>query len=288
MPQSPVLDKCDVAGAGFINIYLSRTYGAAAITSILVGGIVPPVTQKKRVVIDFSSPNIAKEMHVGHLRSTIIGESLSRILEFLGHDVLRLNHVGDWGTQFGMLISHLEDRFPDYATVSPPISDLQTFYKESKARFDEDPEFKKRAYDRVVKLQSGDPKSTQAWNLICDVSRRDFQRIYNRLEVRIKERGESFYQSRMVDVIKELKEKNLLIVEDGRTIMWGNKSAGSIPLTIIKSDGGFTYDTSDMATIKNRIHEEHGDWLIYITDAGQVIVKFIYHFVFIINCFCIL
>lgn len=270
IPQSPLIDKCDVAGAGFINIYLSRVYGAAAIKSVLVDGVKPPQTDRKRVVVDFSAPNIAKEMHVGHLRSTIIGESICRMLEFLGHDVLRLNHIGDWGTQFGMLIAHLEDRFPDYDTVSPPISDLQTFYKQSKARFDEDAEFKKRAYDRVVKLQSGDPKCTRAWTLICDVSRKDFQRIYDRLEVHAEERGESFYQSRMIKVIDELKQKNLLIVEEGRTIMWGHTEKVGIPLTIIKSDGGFTYDTSDMATIKNRIQEEKGDWLIYITDAGQV------------------
>lgn len=206
-------------------------------------------------------------MHVGHLRSTIIGESICRLLEFLGHDVLRLNHIGDWGTQFGMLIAHLEDRFPNYAQVSPPIADLQTFYKESKLRFDEDEEFKKRAYDRVVKLQSGDAQCTKAWNLICDVSRKDFQQIYQRLDIKIIERGESFYQSRMEQFVKEMTEKNLLEFDEGRYIMWGTKE--KVPLTIVKSGGGFTYDTSDMATITQRLHEEKGDWLIYITDCGQ-------------------
>lgn len=267
VPASPLVEKCDISGAGFINIFLSRTYGANAITSILKDGVQPPATTRKRVIVDFSSPNIAKEMHVGHLRSTIIGDSICRLLEFLGHDVLRINHTGDWGTQFGMLIAHLEDRFPDYAMVSPPISDLQTFYKESKALFDSDPEFKKRAYDRVVRLQSGDEQCTKAWNLICDVSRREFQMLYDRLDIKIIERGESFYQSRMVAIIEELRKMDLLIVEDGRTIMWGEGE--SVPLTIIKSDGGFTYDTSDMATIKQRIQEEKGDWLIYVTDAGQ-------------------
>lgn len=272
LPASELVERCDVAGAGFINVYLSRAYGAAAITAVLRDGVLPPggQQQRRRVVIDFSSPNIAKEMHVGHLRSTIIGESISRLLEFLGHDVLRINHVGDWGTQFGMLIAHLEDRFPDYATVSPPIADLQTFYKQSKQRFDEDAEFKKRAYQRVVSLQSGDPKCTQAWNLICDVSRKDFQKIYDRLDITLIERGESFYQSRMVSVIEELKALDMLLVEDGRTIMWGGEPGNGIPLTVVKSDGGYTYDTSDMATIKNRIHEEGGDWLIYVTDAGQL------------------
>lgn len=213
-------------------------------------------------------------MHVGHLRSTIIGDSICRLLEFLNHKVVRINHVGDWGTQFGMLIAHLEDRFPNYAKVSPPISDLQTFYKESKARFDTDEPFKVRAYASVVKLQNGDPASTKAWQLICDVSRKDFQRIYDRLEITITERGESFYQSRMIDIVKELESGGYLEHDEGRKIMWGTpaKADGThdgIPLTIVKSDGGFTYDTSDMATIKQRIAEEQGDWLIYVTDAGQ-------------------
>lgn len=213
-------------------------------------------------------------MHVGHLRSTIIGDSISRLLEFLDHDVLRLNHVGDWGTQFGMLIAHLEDRFPDYAKVSPPIADLQAFYKESKARFDTDEEFKKRAYSRVVKLQNGDPASTKAWNLICDVSRKDFQRIYDRLDIKLQERGESFYQSRMIAIIKELEAAGFVEEDEGRRIMWGspaneNGEHDGIPLTIVKSDGGFTYDTSDMATIKQRYVEEKADWVIYVTDAGQ-------------------
>lgn len=132
----------------------------------------PQIPKILRVIVDFSSPNIAKEMHVGHLRSTIIGESICRLLEYLGHDVLRINHVGDWGTQFGMLIAHLQDKFPDYLEKSPPISDLQAFYKESKARFDADEEFKKRAYASVVKLQSFEPSHKKAWEMICDVSRK--------------------------------------------------------------------------------------------------------------------
>lgn len=210
-------------------------------------------------------------MHVGHLRSTIIGESIARLLEYLGHDVLRLNHVGDWGTQFGMLIAHLEDKFPNFAQVSPPIADLQAFYKESKARFDSDEEFKKRAYNRVVKLQSGDAVTVKAWNLICDVSRKDFQKIYDRLDISLIERGESFYQSRMESIVKELTAAGALEDDDGRKIMWGVVDHGDndIPLTMVKSDGGFTYDTSDMATIKQRIEEENADWVIYVTDAGQ-------------------
>lgn len=218
-------------------------------------------------------------MHVGHLRSTIIGESVCRLLEMLGHDVIRINHVGDWGTQFGMLIAHLEDKFPNYLTESPPIDDLQNFYKESKVRFDGDEPFKKRAYSCVVKLQGGDPNSLKAWDLICDVSRREFQAIYDRLDVKIIERGESFYQSRMEAIVKDLKGKNVLEEDEGRFIMWGEKRDTNIPLTIVKSDGGFTYDTSDMAAIKQRLEEEKADWLIYVTDSGQAT-----HFFTIFDC----
>lgn len=264
----PWVEKLDVAGAGFINITISKSHGATVLSQLLQKGVQPPPIEKKlRVVVDFSSPNIAKEMHVGHLRSTIIGESICRLLEFLGHDVLRINHIGDWGTQFGMLIAHLQDQFPNYLTVSPPIADLMAFYKESKKRFDEDPDFKQRAYNCVVKLQNMDPDYIKGWQLICDVSRKEFKKVYDRLDVTLIERGESFYQKRMEKLVEELEEKGLLEEDEGRKVMWGSKD--SIPFTIIKSDGGFTYDTSDMATIRQRIEEEKGDWVIYVTDAGQ-------------------
>lgn len=278
LPPSPAISKVEVAGAGFVNVFLDKAFGASAIMSILKDGVKPPQFEKRRVIVDFSSPNIAKEMHVGHLRSTIIGDSISRFLEFLGHNVLRLNHVGDWGTQFGMLIAHLQDRFPDYLKVSPPISDLQGFYKESKTRFDSDEDFKKRAYACVVKLQSGDDDSMKAWKLICDVSRKEFQKVYDRLNVKLIERGESFYQKRMEAIVKELANAGFLEEDEGRKIMWGENRNG-IPLTIIKSDGGFTYDTSDMAAIKQRLHEEKGEWLVYVTDAGQAT-----HFQTIFSC----
>jgi len=268
VPATPLISKMEIAGAGFINVFLAKDYAVQAISSILNEGVKPPPSKKRRVVVDFSSPNIAKEMHVGHLRSTIIGDSVSRLMEYLGHDVLRINHLGDWGTQFGMLIAHLEDRFPNFAKVSPPISDLQAFYKESKTRFDEEEEFKQRAYNRVVRLQSGDAVCIKAWQLICDVSRKEFQEIYNSLDVKIIERGESFYQSRMESLIKSLNATGFLEEDEGRKIMWGDDFK-EFPLTIEKTGGGFTYDTSDMATIKQRIEEEKADWIIYVTDSGQ-------------------
>lgn len=126
LEESPLIDKCEVANPGFINIFIKRDYGQSVLSNWLkIGEIPPPHVEKKRIIVDFSSPNIAKEMHVGHLRSTIIGDSIAKLLEYLGHDVLRLNHVGDWGTQFGMLIAHLQDKFPDYTNTIPPIEDLQ-------------------------------------------------------------------------------------------------------------------------------------------------------------------
>lgn len=166
-----------------------------------------------------------------------------------------------------MLIAHLQDKFPNYLSVSPPIGDLQAFYKESKKRFDEDEEFKRRAYQCVVKLQSKDPDFIKAWNLICDVSRNEFQKVYNCLDIRIEERGESYYQEMMTAVNKEFEEKGLVQLDEGRKIVFA--PGQSIPLTIVKSDGGYTYDTSDLAAIKNRLFDEKADIIIYVTDSGQ-------------------
>lgn len=208
LPQSDYFEKVEVQGPGFINIFLNKDFVADQVGELLNRGVRPPrLGVKRRALVDFSSPNIAKEMHVGHLRSTIIGESICRLLEWVGHDVVRINHLGDWGTQFGMLIAHLKDKFPNYKVVSPPIGDLQAFYKESKARFDSDEAFKKKAYEAVVQLQSYDKDHINAWKLICDVSRKEFQKIYDRLGVSIIERGESFYQELMKDVVKLLEEK---------------------------------------------------------------------------------
>uniref|UniRef100_A0A183E9P0 Probable arginine--tRNA ligase, cytoplasmic n=1 Tax=Gongylonema pulchrum TaxID=637853 RepID=A0A183E9P0_9BILA len=207
LPQCDYIEKMEVAGAFYVNVFLKKNYIASCIANIALKGIQIPKIEKRRVIVDFSSPNIAKEMHVGHLRSTIIGDSICRLLEYVGFDVLRLNHIGDWGTQFGMLIAHLQDCFPNFLNEAPPISDLQAFYKESKKRFDSDEAFKARAYDCVVKLQNYDPDFVKAWQLICDVSRKDFSRIYDRLEIEIIERGESFYQKLMIELVQELDEQ---------------------------------------------------------------------------------
>ncbi|KAM9450505.1 arginine--tRNA ligase, cytoplasmic [Clarias gariepinus] len=268
IPDNELIEKTEIAGPGFINIHLKKSFVSKLLTNLLLSGVQPPaLDKKKRVIIDFSSPNIAKEMHVGHLRSTIIGDSMCRLFEYLGHDVLRLNHVGDWGTQFGMLIAHLQDKFPNYLSVSPPIGDLQAFYKESKKRFDEDEEFKKRAYQCVVRLQSKEPDFIKAWNLICDVSRKEFQRVYDCLGIRILERGESYYQDMMTEVVKEFEDEGLVQMDEGRKIVFPPDQ--TIPLTVVKSDGGYTYDTSDLAAIRQRLFDEKADIIIYVTDSGQ-------------------
>ncbi|GCC21963.1 hypothetical protein chiPu_0000346 [Chiloscyllium punctatum] len=268
IPKNDVIEKVEIAGPGFVNVHLNKEFISKLLTDLLVNGVrPPPVGPKKKVVVDFSSPNIAKEMHVGHLRSTIIGDSMCRLFEFVGYDVLRLNHVGDWGTQFGMLIAHLQDKFPDYLVVSPPIGDLQAFYKESKKRFDEEEDFKKRAYVCVVQLQSHNQEIIKAWNLICDVSRKEFQKIYDCLDIKLIERGESYYQDMMVDVVKMFEEKGLVQLDEGRKIVF--PPGCSLPLTIEKSDGGYTYDTSDLAALRQRIFDEKADMIIYVVDSGQ-------------------
>ena len=232
-----------------------------------------------RVIIDFSSPNIAKEMHVGHLRSTIIGDSLARVLEFCGYEVLRLNHVGDWGTQFGMLITHLKEVVPEALHTKDvvEISDLVNFYRQAKKRFDEDQIFQNKSRNEVVNLQAGDQESLIAWQLLCNQSRKEFQKIYDRLDIKLTERGESFYNKFLVDVINDLKNKNLLVNDQGAQCIFLDGVVGKDgkpqPIIIQKSDGGFNYATTDLAAIKYRLTTPpHGDGafrLIYVTDAGQ-------------------
>ncbi|CAD6187837.1 unnamed protein product [Caenorhabditis auriculariae] len=263
------LEKVEVMPAGFINIFLKKDYIKKQIWSIAKKGLELPKISKRRVLVDFSSPNIAKEMHVGHLRSTIIGDSICRLLEAVGFDVLRVNHIGDWGTQFGMLIAHLYDRYPDFETKLPEISDLQAFYKESKKRFDEDEVFKKRAYECVVKLQSYEPNFVKAWETICDVSKKYNQYVYDRLDIKIEDFGESFYQDKMLNLVDSIKKTHpgVLREDEGRQIMF--PTGCEVPLTVVKSDGGFTYDTSDLAALNYRINQLKVDWAIYVVDAGQ-------------------
>ncbi|MDX2232069.1 MAG: arginine--tRNA ligase [Leptolyngbyaceae cyanobacterium bins.349] len=275
-----VNDICEppqIAGPGFINLQLKTDYLATQLAIMQADARlgVPPVQAPQRVIVDFSSPNIAKEMHVGHLRSTIIGDAIARILEFQGHDVLRLNHVGDWGTQFGMLITYLKEVAPEALTTPDAVDlgDLVAFYKKAKQRFDEDDNFREIARLEVVKLQSGDEISRKAWQLLCDQSRREFQVIYDLLDICLTERGESFYNPLLPDVVQDLDTAGLLVEDDGAKCVFldgfTNKEGNPLPLIVQKSDGGYNYATTDLAALRYRIEQDHADRIIYVTDAGQ-------------------
>ena len=235
----------------YIDIFISSTWAESEAEKILKNGITLDTQYtNKTVAVDFSSPNIAKEMHVGHLRSTILGESLCRILEFLGNKVERINHVGDWGTQFGMLIAYLESINPNYANEPEKcgnIRDLEEFYKCAKKKFDEDPEFKKTSQLKTVDLQKGEPEARKAWQFICQISRDNFEIIYKKLGVHLKECGESFYNDLCVKIIKELEEKKVIVEDKGAKII--RVEGYKIPLIMVKSDGGIGYDTTDMAAL---------------------------------------
>ena len=240
---------------------------------------VPLVESRSTVVIDFSSPNIAKEMHVGHLRSTIIGDCLARVLEFRGHKVIRLNHVGDWGTQFGMLITYLKQFAPEALETAGAIDigDLVTFYRSAKKLFDEDENFQVLSRDEVVKLQRGDQLSIKAWGLLCEQSRREFQKIYDLLDVNLSERGESFYNPFLCSVVEDLRQAQLIVTDEGADCVFlegiTGKGGKSLPVIVQKSDGGFNYSTTDLAAIRYRFDKfPKGDGahrIIYVTDAGQ-------------------
>lgn len=273
-------DLCEppaIAGPGFINFTLQPSYLVAQLQQLQTDerlGI-QPVSPPQRVIVDFSSPNIAKEMHVGHLRSTIIGDSIARVLEFQGHEVLRLNHVGDWGTQFGMLIAFLQEQYPQ--ALSQPdaldISDLVAFYKQAKARFDEDPSFQETARQRVVDLQSGEATARQAWQLLCDQSRREFQKIYDRLDIQLEERGESFYNPYLPAIVEDLRRLGLLVEDQGAQCVFlegfQNKEGQPLPLIVQKSDGGYNYATTDLAALRYRLGQDQAQRIIYVTDSGQ-------------------
>ncbi|MBD1831166.1 arginine--tRNA ligase [Cyanobacteria bacterium FACHB-472] len=266
-----------VAGPGFINFTLKLEYLEAQLRDIQADPRLGVSNAKnpQRTVVDFSAPNIAKEMHVGHLRSTIMGDCIARILEFRGHDVLRLNHVGDWGTQFGMLIAYLREVCPEALTTANAVDlgDLVAFYRKAKQRFDEDKEFQETARQEVVKLQGGAEDSLRAWNLLCEQSRREFEVIYKLLDVQLKERGESFYNPLLPSIVEDLTKLHLLVEDNGAKCVFlegfTNKEGEPLPLIVQKTDGGYNYATTDLAALRYRIEQDRAERIIYVTDAGQ-------------------
>lgn len=271
------ISETSIAGPGFINITIDPLYLSQYVNSMLIDkqlGISAPKDHQK-VIIDFSAPNTAKEMHVGHLRSTVIGDCLARLFEFMGYEVLRLNHIGDWGTAFGMLITYMKAQAPSVLSgkETTDLTHLMAWYKASKQQFDNDPGFKKASQLEVISLQKGEKDSLQAWEIICDISRKAYQEIYDLLNINILERGESYYNPILAEVVADLDSKGLVTVSDGAKCIFiegfQNREGEPLPLMIQKSDGGYNYDTTDMAAIRHRIEVEHGDRLIYVTDAGQ-------------------
>lgn len=274
--SSDLFAHVGVAGPGFINLRIRPEVLAMRAQKMLQDAhLAVGRVGHTRIVVEFSSPNVAKEMHVGHLRSTIIGDSLARVFEFLGYDVLRLNHVGDWGTAFGMLIAHMEEvALPVLmGEQQASLSDLMTWYRESKKHFDEDEAFKKKSQLKVVALQGGDTDALKAWRIICDISAKAYQQIYDLLDVKITARGESFYNPMLHEIIQDLEARHLITVSDGAKCVFlegfNNREGEPLPLIAQKADGGFNYASTDLAAIKHRAQVEKARRIIYVVDSGQ-------------------
>ena len=270
-------DKVEVAGPGFINLTL-RSDALEQMTEALLDdrrlGVLT-VGDGSTVVIDYSSPNVAREMHVGHLRSTVIGDSLARTLEFLGHTVVRQNHFGDWGTQFGMLIEHLVDEgwTPE---GDHQIADLNALYQAANERFKSDDGFSERARKRVVSLQSGDEGTLRLWRALVEESARHFEQVYARLGVTLRGediRGESFYNDRLNAVAAELEERGLARIDDGALCAFPegftNREGEPLPVIVRKADGGFGYAATDLAAVRFRSETLGADEIVYVVDARQ-------------------
>lgn len=273
---SDIAEKLEVAGPGFINIFLNPTWLTTEISAALSHknlGI--QATNKQTVVIDYSSPNVAKEMHVGHLRSTIIGDAVARTLEFLGHNVIRANHVGDWGTQFGMLIAYLEKMQHEHASEME-LQDLEAFYREAKKHYDEDEIFAEKARNYVVKLQSGDEYCRTMWKRLVDITMQQNQHNYNRLNVTLTEKdvmGESLYNPMLPSIVEDLKKQGLAVENDGALVVYldefKNKDGDPMGVIVQKKDGGFLYTTTDIAAAKYRYETLKANRALVFSDTRQ-------------------
>ena len=273
-----VCERVEIAGPGFINLTL-RVEFIERETATLARDArfgVPTAERPERVVIDYSAPNVAKEMHVGHLRSTIIGDALARMLEFAGHEVLRQNHIGDWGTPFGMLIEHLLDVGHSEQGAEASIGELSEFYRAARAKFDADPAFADRSRQRVVLLQAGDAPTLELWRHLVDVSNRYFANVYTRLGVTLRAehvRGESAYNAALPGLAAELERSGLAKLNDGALCVFApgfaNREGEPLPLIVRKQDGGFGYAATDLAALRYRTQTLHGTRLLYVVGAPQ-------------------
>ena len=263
--------SAEVAGAGFVNLRLSPEFLAKQLSGSLK---TTPPAQPQTVVIDYSSPNLAKEMHVGHLRSSIIGDSIARVLEHLGHRVIRQNHVGDWGTQFGMLVAYLVEQQKDNAAFE--LSDLEQFYRAAKVRFDEDPAFADTAREYVVKLQGGDETVLALWRQFVETSLQHAEHVYQLLGLKLQRAdvaGESSYNDDLPVVVAELSQKGLAVESDGAKVVFldefKNKDGEPAAFIVQKQGGGFLYSTTDLATMRHRVNNLRATRLLYVVDTRQ-------------------
>ena len=263
--------------SGFVNITAKPEWLSKRISILLSDprlGV--SVDEKKTFAVDYSAPNVAKEMHVGHLRSTVIGDTIVRMLEFKGHTVIRENHVGDWGTPFGMLIEHLLDLGEDRAANELGVGDLDSFYKQARSKFVSDEEFANRSRSRVVLLQGGDAETLRLWRILVDESMRYFNEVYSMLGVMLTDddiRGESSYQELLPEVVERLRESGDLEESDGADVVfpggWVNRDGEPLPMIIRKADGGYNYSTSDLACIIDRVERLGCDGFLYVVGTPQ-------------------
>jgi len=277
LPANPQVAKVEIAGPGFLNFFQDQAWLAASLDAALrddhLG--VRKAGPAQRVAVDLSSPNLAKEMHVGHLRSTIIGDAVARVLEFLGDTVIRQNHVGDWGTQFGMLLAYLEEQPVD---AQAELHDLEVFYRAAKKRFDESAEFADRARELVVKLQAGDAECLRLWTRFNEISLSHCQKVYDQLGVKLTMadvKGESAYNDDLANVVDELKAKGLLTEDDGALCVFldefKNAEGNPLPVIVQKAGGGYLYATTDLAAMRYRNKVLHCDRVLYFVDQRQAL-----------------
>ncbi len=270
--------EVEIAGPGFLNLTLTTTFLEAQLRHLLkdprMG--VASTAHPKKVVIDYSAPNVAKEMHVGHLRSTVIGDALARMYRFAGHQVIARNHVGDWGTNFGMLIEHLIDLGEHAAMASLSIGDLDSFYRAARAKFDADDAFKERSRNRVVSLQAGDPETRRLWAILVNESVAYFAEVYAKLDVTLAPEdivGESYYNDMLGDVVRDLDQAGLLVESGGALCVFPpgftNRDGEPMPVMVQKSDEGYGYATTDLAAVRDRVRALGADEILYVVGAPQ-------------------
>ena len=278
IPANDVIERIEVANPGFLNVFLRNDWlgSAASAASASERLAVPQAEAPERVVIDYSHPNVAKEMHVGHLRSTVIGDALARVLEWRGHTVRRQNHIGDWGTPFGMLIEHMIDLGEAQAAAELGIGELAKFYKAARAKFESDAAFADRSRRRVVALQAGDPQTLQQWRVLVDLSTRYFETVYAKLGVTLQHgdiAGESFYNDQLSPLARELEASGHARLSDGALCAFPagflNREGAPLALMLRKSDGGFGYAITDLAAIRYRLQQLRATRILYVVGAPQ-------------------